>query len=719
MQQHFPGQVDQVDTILEQVATLAARPEVNGVVFNLDEILPAAANLRNRYDEWDADPLNPYRANVIAETIDHLITAATVRNPSDASDAAANPPPLPNVRSIVIVGSDSVIPFYRLADLSPIASEADYYDRINSLGVLDTFTPLAGYLDARMFLTDNIYGDDVPDLWGEQLLFVPDRAVGRLVETPEEIRTYLDQYVRGGAALEIDATGSNGRVAVSGYDFFAEQALSMASVFDRLGLTVDTLIDVLPESNWTAEDLQELWFDGQFAFFTLSPYFIQSSIPLHAINAHYEHFQLFPAAAFVNPALPFFSVENIFTPNSGIFTNGARMGYFLNNLTFSMGCQSGLNVERQSIRPGTARQYWMDFPQGIMRQGGNLIGNTGYGYGDFDVLAYTEWLMLLLSQELGSNITNDTGDYIGQPIGTALTHAKQRYVANTMYLNAFDAKAVMQSTLYGLPFLRVRVDQPVDLQAVNEPANVGSSNSPINTRGLTERVITMTLSFTESTTVPRTGRHYPDIRSVTVRDSFVAAGQNAPAVETVLLGQEGVPLLPQVIYDLSAVNQDELERLILQEVTLEGGQFRDVSNYQPQITQVVSQQQSTDPATFPNSAGMWYPDSFYSFSSVGQGDQQRDQLLVAPVQYRAINNDGTQGSMRFYEQVVFRVLYIDPSADDDGITLTIPLVLVPQLDPGELDWTIPGWHEEKIAALLYETPRAVRKELGDIPELAR
>jgi ATP-dependent helicase HrpA len=61
----------------------------------------------------------------------------------------------------------------------------------------------------------------------------------------------------------------------------------------------------------------------------------------------------------------------------------------------------------------------------------------------------------------------------------------------------------------------------------------------------------------------------------------------------------------------------------------------------------------------------------------------------------------------------------DPSADDDGITLTIPLVLVPQLDPGELDWTIPGWHEEKIAALLHETPRALRRELGDIPELAR
>ncbi|MBX3219086.1 MAG: ATP-dependent RNA helicase HrpA [Labilithrix sp.] len=61
----------------------------------------------------------------------------------------------------------------------------------------------------------------------------------------------------------------------------------------------------------------------------------------------------------------------------------------------------------------------------------------------------------------------------------------------------------------------------------------------------------------------------------------------------------------------------------------------------------------------------------------------------------------------------------DPSADDDGITVTIPLVLLPQLEPGELDWTIPGWHEEKLAALLYELPRAHRREIGDVPEVAR
>ena len=63
--------------------------------------------------------------------------------------------------------------------------------------------------------------------------------------------------------------------------------------------------------------------------------------------------------------------------------------------------------------------------------------------------------------------------------------------------------------------------------------------------------------------------------------------------------------------------------------------------------------------------------------------------------------------------------HFDPSADNDGITLTVPLVLLPQLDPGELDWTIPGWNQEKIAALLYELPRNLRREVGEITEVAR
>lgn len=61
----------------------------------------------------------------------------------------------------------------------------------------------------------------------------------------------------------------------------------------------------------------------------------------------------------------------------------------------------------------------------------------------------------------------------------------------------------------------------------------------------------------------------------------------------------------------------------------------------------------------------------------------------------------------------------DPSAEDDGITLTVPLAFLPQIDPDELAGTIPGWHRDKIAALLYELPRAHRRDLPDVPTLAR
>lgn len=60
----------------------------------------------------------------------------------------------------------------------------------------------------------------------------------------------------------------------------------------------------------------------------------------------------------------------------------------------------------------------------------------------------------------------------------------------------------------------------------------------------------------------------------------------------------------------------------------------------------------------------------------------------------------------------------DPTADDDGVTLTVPLGFLPQLANHELDWTIPAWHELKVAALLHELPRALKRELGAIPELA-
>jgi len=61
----------------------------------------------------------------------------------------------------------------------------------------------------------------------------------------------------------------------------------------------------------------------------------------------------------------------------------------------------------------------------------------------------------------------------------------------------------------------------------------------------------------------------------------------------------------------------------------------------------------------------------------------------------------------------------DPGEDDDGITASVPLALLPQLDPDVLTWTIPGWHEDKLRALLDGLPKPLRKALAPLDDLAR
>ncbi|MBP9088079.1 MAG: ATP-dependent RNA helicase HrpA [Kofleriaceae bacterium] len=56
----------------------------------------------------------------------------------------------------------------------------------------------------------------------------------------------------------------------------------------------------------------------------------------------------------------------------------------------------------------------------------------------------------------------------------------------------------------------------------------------------------------------------------------------------------------------------------------------------------------------------------------------------------------------------------DPGQDDDGITASVPLALLPQLDPDVMAWTIPGWHHIKLRALLDSLAKPLRKELAPL-----
>ncbi|MCP5159506.1 MAG: ATP-dependent RNA helicase HrpA [Gammaproteobacteria bacterium] len=56
-----------------------------------------------------------------------------------------------------------------------------------------------------------------------------------------------------------------------------------------------------------------------------------------------------------------------------------------------------------------------------------------------------------------------------------------------------------------------------------------------------------------------------------------------------------------------------------------------------------------------------------------------------------------------------------PGEIDDGVTLTVPLAAVNQVDSKRLDWLVPGLRAERMAMLLKALPRALRRNFVPVP----
>lgn len=61
----------------------------------------------------------------------------------------------------------------------------------------------------------------------------------------------------------------------------------------------------------------------------------------------------------------------------------------------------------------------------------------------------------------------------------------------------------------------------------------------------------------------------------------------------------------------------------------------------------------------------------------------------------------------------------DPSHDEDGATVRIPLQALPQVDENLWSWGISGWRQDLIEALLKALPKDKRRNLVPIPDTAR
>ena len=68
----------------------------------------------------------------------------------------------------------------------------------------------------------------------------------------------------------------------------------------------------------------------------------------------------------------------------------------------------------------------------------------------------------------------------------------------------------------------------------------------------------------------------------------------------------------------------------------------------------------------------------------------------------------------------FRFAYrFAPGEDDDGLTVTIPLDVLVDLDPGRFEWLVPGMLEEKVLALLRALPKSLRRTVMPLAGVGR
>ncbi len=385
---------------------------VNAAVVPVDGDPAVAAAYRSWNDGPGANPCSVAAANGVVSAIATLVD--TLRSAH------------PTITNVVIVGADDQIPFARIADGATQSNERDYAP--------STFpgesNVLANTLAQGYYLSDDPYTANQPLAVGSATLYTPEVAVGRLVETPAQIVGALNRFVSSHGVLDASAALS------TGYSFLTSGAQLVAANLSKVsGRSVAQLIN----ETWTHTDLDNA--------LTTTP-----APGLDSINAHFDFSRALPA------------IGNTTGDQSDLFTTtdirSAPTSTYAGRLLFSMGCHAGLDVDDAEVAASGITTPVDDWAKAFADSGALWVANTGYGYGDTDTVAYSARLMADFAANLDGSVT----------VGTALTEAKQTYAAADAVLSAYDLKAMMESTFYGLPMYHLNSTPPVSAAAPQPPA---------------------------------------------------------------------------------------------------------------------------------------------------------------------------------------------------------------------------------------------------------
>lgn len=393
-----------IDPLFDKLVTFVNHSMVQGEILEVEKNDDVAA----AFAAWVADLTNIDKAQQTSSAIRGVVMSYLAAHPS--------------VQYIVVVGDDRVIPARRVSDRTSYPE-----DQYASLVVTTT---VGSAIANNFFLTDDFYADLEPSEWDGAELYIPDLAIGRLIETPEQITGMIDAFMISGQ-LTPD------KVLVVGYDFVQDVAANICGLYGE-DLGTSKMDCVLIGDSWNTSQFKSKQLNA------VPPFKLQS------INGHASH------ASQGGPVGTSISVNDIVAGTSDLI--GA--------VIYSVGCHSGLNV------PETSNQS-LDLPEAFMLKRVNYVGNTGFGWGSSYGVYLSERLIQNYTQELikGNSVA----------IGQALMRAKQRYYQESDNFEEKDEKILQQVTLYGFPMYRLNSgtvlgdEDPFPSTVVTSPFTVLSS----------------------------------------------------------------------------------------------------------------------------------------------------------------------------------------------------------------------------------------------------
>jgi hypothetical protein len=595
-----PILAQQITTMQQKLSAFATRAEVQGVLVDLGGI----GTVRTANSIADQNVGCTFAKNIVAQAIKDVITSYEALNP---------------LEYVVLVGNDSVIPYFRHPDLAGIANENDYYPP-----VLDNTSS-----QAALRLGEVLSQDDYGSICGLSIngstFPIPDLAVGRLVEQPAEVSGQLDSYPTASSGVIPVPTSA----LVSGYDFMVRPAVAVSNEF-RLGigtasgtlndglLAVDAFgVPLSPQdpNAWTAVDLRHKLVDTRHDLVFLGAHFSEGS----ALAADWKTV-LTAAEIAASPA------------------------NLVNAIVLGAGCHVGYNTVDPHVISGVTLDP--DWPQAFaIKQVGAFIGGTGYQYGDTDFVEYNDRLYVDVAQQLRSG----TGPV---SIGKALMAAKRKYLSDTAVPRDIHEKTVLQTTLFGLPMLSVNLPSgrgavtgvpPLVSPPLQSFGTPPGAPAPVGL-GLQYTNVTISTASLNVNTVTLAVYPVPAVPPLTVAATYLSGSDGQ-------FSNPGEPVLPLIVKNATVPNT------VLRGVGFLSAHYADQQNVRPLTGAPATEIRGV---SVPFQTPVFYPIQPWSvnyYDGLCNAAGGNTRLMLFPAQYKTSVPGSDVGTRRTFSDISFRLYY--------------------------------------------------------------